>query len=229
MNNRNRGMGFGGGGYSYGPLGKAEELEDVRVGIWSTKGFVARWTSPAPAPGRSSTSTSSPSAPTAWPAPITNRLPVPLKDTIVAFGKQVYYKVGTIAAGRHRPGRADAGPVVLAAPQGEAGLAELPAGESLREPDREHQPRRPAPRDDVPRQRRDRPGDRAEPDPPRPRPDRPARPGPADAGRADRPPRHPARPGQRPGRGEDRADHAPPRDPAAEARPRARRSDPHSR
>ena len=68
MNTRDQGMGFGGGGYSYGPLGKAEELEDVRIGIWSTKGFVARWSGPAPAGRRrSSTSTSSPSAPTAWP------------------------------------------------------------------------------------------------------------------------------------------------------------------
>ena len=52
MNTRGQGMGFGGGGYSYAPINKAEELEDVRVGIWSTKGFVARWFGPAPASRR---------------------------------------------------------------------------------------------------------------------------------------------------------------------------------
>jgi hypothetical protein len=99
MNNRNRGMGFGAGGYSYGPLGKAEELEDVRIGIWSTKGFLARWTSPAPAPGTVLDVDLQPVGTDRLAGTITNRLPVPLKDTIVAFGKQVYYKVGTIQPG----------------------------------------------------------------------------------------------------------------------------------
>jgi hypothetical protein len=99
MNTRNRGMGFGGGGYGYAPLGKAEELEDVRIGIWSTKGFVARWTSPAPAPGTVLDVDLQPVGTDRLAGTITNKLPIPLRDTIVAFGKQVYYKVGTIQPG----------------------------------------------------------------------------------------------------------------------------------
>ncbi len=99
MNTRNRGMGFGGGGYSYAPLGKAEELEDVRVGIWSTKGFVARWTAPVPAPESILEADLQPVGTDRLAGTITNRLPVPLKEVIVAFGKQVYYDVGTIEPG----------------------------------------------------------------------------------------------------------------------------------
>ncbi|WP_435010849.1 hypothetical protein P12x_002135 [Tundrisphaera lichenicola] len=99
MNTRNRGMGFGGGGYNYAPLGKAEMLEDVRIGIWSTKAFVARWTSPSPAPGTVLDVDLQPVGTDRLAGTITNRLSVPLKDTIVAFGKQVYYNVGTIEPG----------------------------------------------------------------------------------------------------------------------------------
>jgi hypothetical protein len=99
MNTRGQGMGFGGGGYSYAPVGKAEELEDVRVGIWSTKGFVARWSGPAPASGTIVDVDLQTVGTDRLAGTITNRLPVPLKDTIVVFGKQVYYKVGTIAPG----------------------------------------------------------------------------------------------------------------------------------
>ena len=99
MNTRGQGMGFGGGGYSYGPIGKAEELEDVRVGIWSTKGFVARWFGPAPSAGSIVDVDLQPVGSDRLAGTITNRLPVAMKDTIVAFGKQVYYKVGTIEPG----------------------------------------------------------------------------------------------------------------------------------
>lgn len=100
MNSRGQGMGFGGGGYSYGPLGKAEELEDVRVGIWSTKSFVARWFGPAPAADKIVESDLTPAGPDRLAGTITNRLPVAMKDTIVAFGRQVYYDVGTIEPGQ---------------------------------------------------------------------------------------------------------------------------------
>ena len=99
MNTRGRGMGFGGGGYSYAPIGKAEELEDVRVGIWSTKSFVARWFGPAPSASTILDSDLQPVGTDRLAGTITNRLPVAMKDTIVAFGKQVYYNVGTIEPG----------------------------------------------------------------------------------------------------------------------------------
>ena len=99
MNTRGQGMGFGGGGYSYAPIGKAEELEDVRVGIWSTKGFVARWFGPAPAAGSIVEADLVPVGSDRLAGTITNRLPVAMKDAIVAFGKQVYYNVGTIEPG----------------------------------------------------------------------------------------------------------------------------------
>jgi hypothetical protein len=100
MNNRGQGMGFGGGGYSYAPVGKAEALEDVRVGIWSTKGFIARWSGPAPAPGTIVDADLQPVGTDRLAGTITNRLPVAMKDTIVAFGRQVYYNVGTIEPGQ---------------------------------------------------------------------------------------------------------------------------------
>ena len=98
MNNRGGGLGFG-GGYSYAPVGKAEELEDVRVKIWSTKSFVGRWFGPAPAASAILDSDLSPVGTDRLAGTITNRLPVAMRDTIVAFGKQVYYNVGTIEPG----------------------------------------------------------------------------------------------------------------------------------
>ena len=97
-NTRGQGLGFG-GGYSYGPVGKAEELEDVRVGIWSTKGFVARWTGPAPASNVLLESDLQTVGTDRLAGTITNRLPVTLKDTIIAFGKQVYYQIGKVEPG----------------------------------------------------------------------------------------------------------------------------------
>ena len=99
MNTRGQGMGFGGGGYSYGPLGKAEELDDVRVGIWSTKGFVARWFGPAPAAGSIVEADLQPVGTDRLTGTITNRLPVAMTDTIVAYGRQVYFNVGRIEPG----------------------------------------------------------------------------------------------------------------------------------
>ena len=99
MNTRGKGMGFGGGGYRYGPIGKAERLEDVRVGIWSTKLFLARWFGPAPAASSIMDVDLQPVGTDRLSGTITNRLPVPMKNTIVAFGKQVYYDIGTIEPG----------------------------------------------------------------------------------------------------------------------------------
>lgn len=91
-------MGFG-GGYRYAPIGKAEELVDVRVKIWSTKSFVARWFGPAPSASKIVDSDLQPVGTDRLAGTITNRLPVAMTDTIVAFGKQVYYNVGTIEPG----------------------------------------------------------------------------------------------------------------------------------
>lgn len=104
MNTRGQGgMGFGGGGYSYGPVGKAEELEDVRVGIWSTKGFVARWSAPAPADGAIVEVDLQAVGNDRLAGTLINRLPVALKDVIVVYGKQVYYNIGTIEPGEAFP------------------------------------------------------------------------------------------------------------------------------
>ena len=56
------------------PTGAAERLDGVRIPIWSTKSFTARWFGPA-GPARSRP-TSTRSAPTASPGPSTNRLDV---------------------------------------------------------------------------------------------------------------------------------------------------------
>ncbi len=100
MNTRNRGMGFGGGGYAYGPVGKVEELEDVRIGIWSTKGVVARWFGAAPSDPKSIVEVDlQPVGTDRLAGTVTNRLTVPLKNAVIAFGKQVYYQLGDIAPG----------------------------------------------------------------------------------------------------------------------------------
>jgi hypothetical protein len=93
------GMGFGGGGYSYAPLGKAEELEDVRIGIWSTKCFTGRWFGPGPAANTIVETDIQSVGGDRLAGKITNKLPYPLLDTMVIYGKQVYYRVGTIAPG----------------------------------------------------------------------------------------------------------------------------------
>ncbi len=90
-------MGFGGSGYAYEPAGRVERLEGVRIGIWSTKCFSGRWDGPAPSmvvePDLRAVGTDR------LEGTITNRLDVPLRDAIVAFGDQVYYQVGTIEPG----------------------------------------------------------------------------------------------------------------------------------
>ena len=46
MNGGGRPMGFGSSGYAYAPSGRVERLEGVRIPIWSTKAFTARWFAP---------------------------------------------------------------------------------------------------------------------------------------------------------------------------------------
>ena len=99
MNNRGQGMAFAGAGYRYEPPGRAERLEDVRIGIWSTKGVLARWYGPAPKAGAMLDVDLAPVGSDRLAGTVTNRLDVPLRDAIVCFNKQVYYQVGTIEPG----------------------------------------------------------------------------------------------------------------------------------
>ena len=99
MNSRGQGVGFAGSGYSYAPVGRAERLEDVRIGIWSTKGILARWFGPAPQAGSMLDVDLAPVGTDRLAGTVTNRLNVPLRDTMIAFNKQVYYEVGTIEPG----------------------------------------------------------------------------------------------------------------------------------
>jgi hypothetical protein len=89
-------LGLGSSAYAYLPAGEAEELEGVRVPIWSTKSFTARWAAPV-----------QPVVDVAirqvgndrLAGTVTNRLGRPLKDAVLIFGKQVYDDLGTIAPG----------------------------------------------------------------------------------------------------------------------------------
>jgi hypothetical protein len=100
MNSRGQGLGFGNRGYFYGPIGKAEELEKVRIEIWSTKAFLTRTFGPAPAAEAVVESDLQPSGSDRLAGTITNKLPVAMKETILVYGKQVYYKIGRIEPGQ---------------------------------------------------------------------------------------------------------------------------------
>jgi hypothetical protein len=101
MNGGGRPMGFGSSGYSYGPTGRVERLEGVRIPIWSTKAFSARWF--APTSGEPIIESDlSPSGIDRLSGTVTNRLDVPLKGAMVAFNTQIYYNLGTIAPGESK-------------------------------------------------------------------------------------------------------------------------------
>ncbi len=98
MNGSGRGVSFGSNGYSYAPVGLSSRLQGVRVPIWSTKAFTARWFARADGdPIVESDLT--PNGIDRLNGTITNRLDVPLKDAVLAFNTQVYYNLGTIAPG----------------------------------------------------------------------------------------------------------------------------------
>lgn len=88
-------LGFSGASYAYAPLGEAERLERVRVAIWSTKSVSARWSGPASPVVDSGLRAAGPER---LAGTVTNRLPGPLKDAWLAFGRQVYM-LGTIEPG----------------------------------------------------------------------------------------------------------------------------------
>ena len=99
MNRRGQGVGFAGAGYTYGPPGQMAVLEDVRVGIWSTKGTVSRWFGPAPQAETLLDVDLVPVGTDRLAGTVTNRMNIPLKRVMVAFGRQVYYRLGDLGPG----------------------------------------------------------------------------------------------------------------------------------
>ena len=97
MNSSRGGFGLGGSGYRYEPMGRPERLEGVRVKIWSTKAFSGRWDGPSSAVAVDADLT--PVGTDRLDGTVTNRLDIPLRDVIVAYGNQVYFQVGTIEPG----------------------------------------------------------------------------------------------------------------------------------
>jgi hypothetical protein len=101
MNGGGRPMGFGSSGYAYAPSGRVERLEGVRIPIWSTKAFTARWF--APIGGEPIIESELvPSGIDRLNGTITNRLDIPLKGAILIYNTQVYYKLGTIEPGESK-------------------------------------------------------------------------------------------------------------------------------
>ncbi len=92
MGSSSRRFSFGGGGYSYQPVGGVESLEGVRIPIWSTKCITARWFGPA-APLVDSELESKGND--RLSGVVTNKQSVALEDAFLAFGKQVYL-LGTL-------------------------------------------------------------------------------------------------------------------------------------
>ena len=95
MGNSGRRFSFAGTGYAYQPTAGVEQLENVRIPIWSTKCISSRWFGPA-APLVDSDLQSIGTDRLA--GIVTNRQSVPLEDAILAFDKHVYL-LGTLAPG----------------------------------------------------------------------------------------------------------------------------------
>jgi hypothetical protein len=97
MGNSSRRFTFGNGGYAYGAYadrggvdpsaGAVESLQGMRIPIWSTKCVTARWFGPA---GPLVDSDLRPVGTDRLSGTVTNRLDVPLEDTIVVFNNHVY-------------------------------------------------------------------------------------------------------------------------------------------
>lgn len=102
MGGGGRALGFGAEGYRYAPDGRAERLEGVRIPIWSTKAFAARWFAPFTGDGPIVESDLTPLGLDRLSGTVTNRLGVPLEGAVLAFGSQVYYNLGTIAPGESK-------------------------------------------------------------------------------------------------------------------------------
>jgi hypothetical protein len=97
-------IGSGGGplnlaaaGYSYAPQGEAESVVGVRIPIWSTKSFTARWFGPLSGPLIDADLI--PSGSDRLNGTITNLTEKPLKNAVLVYGNQVFDQLGTIAPG----------------------------------------------------------------------------------------------------------------------------------
>ena len=89
------GAGMGGSSYRQAPTNESEALEGVRVAIWSTKGFGARWSGTS---ARAVDADLTPVGGDRLTGTVVNRLKKPLRDAWVAFGNQVYL-LGDITPG----------------------------------------------------------------------------------------------------------------------------------
>jgi hypothetical protein len=101
MNSSGR-LGLSGAGYSYAPFGadqapdRPEALKHVRVPIWSTRSFTARWSAQAVKAVDADLQVVGTDR---LSGTVTNLLDQPMRNTILAFGKQVYHDLGTIEPG----------------------------------------------------------------------------------------------------------------------------------
>jgi hypothetical protein len=91
-------LSFASGGYTYNPVGSAEELKGVRIPIWSTKCLGARWYGPAPATPLIDADLR-PAGPDRLEGTVVNRSGTALNDAILAYNGHVYL-LGTIAPGQ---------------------------------------------------------------------------------------------------------------------------------
>ena len=108
MNSSGR-LGLSSSGYAYAPFGidqapdRPETLRQVRVPIWSTRSFNARWSAPAVKAVESDLQVVGTDR---LSGTVTNLLKQPMRNTILIFGKQVYHDLGTLEPGPVGPGRA---------------------------------------------------------------------------------------------------------------------------
>jgi hypothetical protein len=84
--------------YTYGPIGEPRQLDDVRIPIWTTKGFTGRWFGRAPQVVESQLQRNGADR---IDGSVTNLLDAPLKGARLVFGMQVY-DLGDIKPGETR-------------------------------------------------------------------------------------------------------------------------------
>jgi hypothetical protein len=90
-------LGLAATGYAYVPPGEAEALAGVRIPIWSTKSFAARWFGPAVRPLIEADL--APVGADRLEGTLTNVSDATLRNAVLIFGNQVYDQVGTLAPG----------------------------------------------------------------------------------------------------------------------------------
>ena len=82
------GLSMNGGGYDYVPMSEPEQVDDVRVPIWSTKSFTGRWSGPLSSPLLEADLT--PEGPDRLRGTVTNVSRRPMKNSALFFGRYVY-------------------------------------------------------------------------------------------------------------------------------------------